>query len=137
ASGSVRSVSGLRSSSVSCRRSRLTVFCLLLGSPMSGDQKKPPYRCAAWAATPDQPGKLRPAQLALRRSSLLPYPTTSISLVKPFEARRLSGALTRARRGAISGQTKYRFATLHSFARLLLSAYGIGCVRGLEHGCAA
>src|ERR1700704_3647674 len=80
---------------------------LLLGSPTQGVKKSRPYRCAAWAATPDRPGKLRRAQLALRRSSLLPYPTTYISLVKPFEARRLSGALTRARCRAISGQTSY------------------------------
>src|SRR5438876_611365 len=42
ASGSARSVSGLRSSSVSCRRSRLTVFGYSWDPPLRGSKKATP-----------------------------------------------------------------------------------------------
>src|SRR5713101_8729823 len=42
ASGSARSVSGLRSSSVSCRRSRLTVFGYSWDPPLRGSKKAAP-----------------------------------------------------------------------------------------------
>src|SRR6266849_285492 len=50
ASGSARSVSGLRSSSVSCRRSRLTLFAYSWVPHFVGGQKSRPNRCTAWAA---------------------------------------------------------------------------------------
>src|SRR5207248_2840433 len=96
ASGSVRSVSGLRSSSVSCRRSRLTVICLLLGSPMSGGQKKPPLPVRGLGGNS---GPARQTASCTARTSAVKSATLSYHFYitrQAFRGRTLSGLLRRA-----------------------------------------
>src|SRR5579859_193135 len=132
ASGSARSANSGLSSSVSCKRSRLTVF-RYSWVPSQGVKKTAPNRCAAWAAawcrrTANRCVRCAQQQLAHRRTSLLPNGTSSIEYVKLLGfAWRLDTHALGATHRWCENRTKLRSVTLQAtyLSRLRTEILGI------------